>query len=137
MRYVIVCSIFFTIISGCTLEVAREAGKAIKSIDTTIQTHKNKKETKKITKQKKVKKITLLGEKQEQLFSIFGKPNLIRKDGKTVLIRFDQESCITYTYFNKEDKAKKVEYFEIRNKNGDLLTEKSDISKCLSMFTES
>ena len=36
MRYIIVCSIFLAIISGCTLEVAREAGKAIKSIDTTI-----------------------------------------------------------------------------------------------------
>ena len=47
MRYIIVCSFFLAIISGCTLEVAREAGKAIKSIDTTFSSGKTEKANKK------------------------------------------------------------------------------------------
>ena len=141
MRYIIVYSFFLVIISGCTLEVAREAGKAIKSIDATIQS--NESATLDTNKNKKIKKkydlstVNLIGKRQEQVFSIFGRPNLIRQNGNTILIRFDKENCIAYTYFNKENIEKRVKYFELRNKKGDLLRNEADIINCLNNFSQS
>ena len=141
MRYIIVCSFFLVIISGCTLEVAREAGKAIKSIDATIQSNKSAtldtNKNKKIKKQNDLSTVNLIGKRQEQVFSIFGRPNLIRKDGNTILIRFDKENCIAYTYYNKENIEKRVKYFELRNKKGDLLRNEADIISCLNNFAQS
>ena len=133
MRYIIVCSFFLAIISGCTLEVVREAGKAIKSIDTTINSGKVKKTSKKMN----VSAINLIGKEQEQLFSMLGEPKLIREDGNVISMRFDQENCFAYTYFSKNSDIKKVEYFEVRTKKGDLLEKESDIYGCLNKFIQS
>lgn len=143
MRCVLVCSIFLTIVSGCTLEVAREAGKAIKSIDTTIKNNRtdkveiDKNERKKINKIQNNFNISLIGKEKDQVFSLLGKPNLIRTDGKTVSIRFNKENCIAYTYFNTEASKKRVEYFELRNREGKLIKNPSAIKKCLYNFSES
>ena len=143
MRYIIVYSFFLVIISGCTLEVAREAGKAIKSIDTTISSAKVKKtnekqnERKKTSKKINKSKIKLVGKEQEKLFSMLGKPELIRENGNIILMRFDEENCRAYTYFNKNSDTKKVEYFEVRTKEGVLLKKESDISQCLNEFIQS
>jgi len=143
MRYIIVCSFFLAIISGCTLEVVREAGKAIKSIDTTINSGKVKKTDKKQNERKKTSKkmnvsaINLIGKEQEQLFSMLGEPKLIREDGNVISMRFDQENCFAYTYFSKNSDIKKVEYFEVRTKKGDLLEKESDIYGCLNKFIQS
>ena len=59
MRYIIIYSLFLIFVYSCTtVKVAREAGKAIKSIDNTItlsEKEKNieKKEEKKIIEEKK------------------------------------------------------------------------------------
>ena len=67
---------------------------------------------------------------------MLGEPSLIREDGKTISMRFDQKDCITYAYFNKVS-SNKVEYFELRTKNGELLTRKKDINRCLEKFAKS
>ncbi len=142
MRYTLLYSFFLVFIFGCTVEIAREAGKAIKSIDTTIQgkrdinIEKNNENKKKI-KQKKLVQVNLIGKERKNLFSMLGKPSLIRENGKTISMRFDQKDCITYAYFNKVSNTNKVEYFELRTKNGELLTRKKDINRCLEKFTES
>ena len=56
--------LFLVFIFGCTVEIAREAGKAIKSIDTTIQGKRDiniekNNENKKKNKQKKLVQIIL------------------------------------------------------------------------------
>ena len=142
MRYIIVCSFFLVAISGCTLEVAREAGKAIKSIDTTINSGKMKKtgekqnERKKTSKKRSESEIKLVGKDEEKLFSMLGKPGLIRENGNIISMRFDEENCLAYTYFDKNSDIKKVEYFEIRTKEGVLLKNESDVSRCLNEFIQ-
>ena len=142
MRYIIVCSIFLAIISGCTLEVAREAGKAIKSIDTTISSAKVKKANEKQNERKKTSKksnkseIKLIGKNEEKLFAMLGRPQLIRKDGNIISMRFDEENCLAYTFFDKNSDIKKVEYFEIRTKEGLLLKNDSDVSRCLNKLMQ-
>ena len=142
MRYVIVCSFFLAIISGCTLEVAREAGKAIKSIDTTFSSGKTEKankkqsEIKKTSKKKNKSEIKLVGKDEKKLFAILGRPNLIRKDGNTISMRFDEENCLAYTYFDNNSDIKKVEYFEIRTKEGILIKNESDVSQCLNKLMQ-
>ena len=83
------------------------------------------------------KLVNLIGKEKKNLFSMLGKPSLIRENGKTISMRFDQKDCITYAYFNKVSNTNKVEYFELRTKNGELLTRKKDINRCLEKFAES
>ena len=61
MRYVLIYILFSSILSGCGVQVAKEAGKAIQSINTSLQTSGLlKKEEETITKQKKLVKIEML-----------------------------------------------------------------------------
>jgi len=129
MRWVIIYSFFSIIISSCTAEVAREAGKAIKSIDATFQS--NKKEKEKIVKQKKLTKIELVGKNEKELVKLLGTPSLTRKDGSIFSMRFNRDDCIAYTFFNSKKNIPEVEYFELRSKEGELLTNKSEINSCL------
>ena len=131
MRYIIIYSIISIIVISCTAEIAREAGKAVKVIDATLQTNKIKdSEKKKIKEQKKKAKIIIIGKNQKQLVTIFGNPSLIRKDGKILSMRFNRNNCITYIFFDNETNPPKAEYFEFRNSQGVLLRSKSEINKC-------
>ena len=148
MRYLIIYSFFLLIIYGCnTVQVAREAGKAIKSIDTTFQAKKDgeitknddeitkKNESKKrVKQQKELLSFNFINKNQEDLFSILGQPSLIRKSGNTITIRFDQSECFAYAYINKNDRQKKIRYFEIRDKKGEIILNKLNINSCLKSF---
>ena len=152
MRYIIIYSLFLIFVYSCTtVKVAREAGKAIKSIDNTItlsEKEKNieKKEEKKIVEEKKDRekrnkqqkallKFSILGKESSQLITLFGKPKLIRESGNTILMRFNNSICIAYAYIAKDDIKQRVKYFEIRDLNGKLISKKSDINYCLETFT--
>ena len=139
MRYVLIYILFSSILSGCGVQVAKEAGKAIQSIDTSLKKINiiKKKEDKKIVIQKKHTKIEIVGKSEEQLITLLGAPNFIRNDGTALLMRFDQEQCIAYTFFNNQKKNTRVEYFELRNKKGNILKNKSDINNCLNSITKS
>ena len=73
---------------------------------------------------------------EKKLFAILGRPNLIRKDGNTISMRFDEENCLAYTYFDNNSDIKKVEYFEIRTKEGILIKNESDVSQCLNKLMQ-
>ena len=51
-------------------------------------------------------------------------------------MRFDEENCLAYTYFDNNSDIKKVEYFEIRTKEGILLKNESDVSQCLNKLMQ-
>ena len=81
-------------------------------------------------KQQKISTIKLLGKTLDELLQEIGNPSLIREDGNTKTVRFDTSSCRLFVYFNKSDNKKKVEYYEIRNINGNLIDRKENINKC-------
>ena len=144
MRYVIIYSFFFIFINSCTVEVAREAAKAIKSIDATIKPEEDirkkslyNEESKDIEIQKKLIFKNLIGKNQSQIISMLGKPNLIRQDGKTFLMRFNSQKCIAYTYFKNKDDFSHVSYFELRDINGKLLRSKTEIDNCFDKIINS
>ena len=144
MRYVIIYSFFFIFINSCTVEVAREAAKAIKSIDATIKPEEDinekslyNEESKVIEIQKKLISTNLIGKDQSQIISMLGEPSLIRRDGKTFLMRFNDQKCIAYTYFKNKDNFSQVSYFELRYTNGNLLKTKSEIDKCFDKIINS
>ena len=129
MRYVLIYILFSSILSGCGVQVAKEAGKAIQSINTSLQTSGLlKKEEETITKQKKLVKIELVNKDKNQIESLLGSANLIREDGSVLLMRFDRTECIIYTFLDNQNN--KVKYFELRSKDGDLLKSKNDIDSC-------
>lgn len=131
MRRIILYSIIFVFISSCSANIAREAGKAVKVLDKTIQTNKNKKEAKKkLAEQKNKVDITIIGKSQNQLVSILGSPSLTREDGEFILVRFDRKDCMTFVFFNKQKNLKGARYFEFRNKDGEIINNKSKINNC-------
>jgi len=141
MRYLIFCSCFLFFIYGCTTaKVAKEAGKAIKSTVSTIKDIGEDKSTNKKSKEKiksdqgRLSKMTFIGKNQDELLRTLGEPDLIRKSGNTVSIRYSKKGCVAYAYINKNDKKKKIQYFEIRNDKGSLITKKSEINLCIDKF---
>ena len=51
-------------------------------------------------------------------------------------MRFDRKSCITYVYLDHNNAPPTAEYFEFRNKNGELLNKNSEINKCFIVSSE-
>ena len=80
--------------------------------------------------QKKYVEISLLGKDKAQIISKLGKPSLIRKNISTYSMRFDKKNCITYVFFNTKQQNPLVQYFELRDNNGNLLINKKDINNC-------
>ena len=67
-----------------------------------------------------------------QLQNDFGKPDFIREDGNTKIVRFDGSSCSLFLYFDSLINKPMAEYFEIRNKFGELIERKEKIEKCFA-----
>ena len=89
-----------------------------------------KKVSKLVLQQKKISTINLLGKSIQELNQIIGKPNLIRKDGKTTTIRFDSNNCRLFVFLKTTTKTSKTEYYELRNVKGKLIENKRDIEAC-------
>ncbi len=89
-----------------------------------------KKVSKLVLQQKKISTINLLGKNIQELNQIIGKPNLIRKDGKTTTIRFDSNNCRLFVFLKTTTKTSKAEYYELRNVKGKLIENKRDIEAC-------
>ena len=66
-----------------------------------------KKVSKLVLQQKKISTINLLGKNIQELNQIIGKPNLIRKDGKTTTIRFDSINCRLFVFLKTTTKTSK------------------------------
>ena len=142
MKYFFNYICILLILYSCSLvEVARKTGKVIKSIDTSLKKEDVSEEIKKvddeikkgeekIEKQKKYVEISLLGKDKAQIISKLGKPSLIRKNISTYSMRFDKKNCITYVFFNTKQQNPLVQYFELRDNNGNVLINKKDINNC-------
>ena len=96
---------------------------------------KEKKEKEKIIKeQKKKTKINFLGKNFNEIKLLVGEPILLRADGNSKTARFDNNFCQLFLFSNAKMKNFKVEYFEIRNKEGKLIINKKKIEKCYKNF---
>ena len=92
---------------------------------------KEKKQMNKIIiKQKKIATINILQKSVEELSELLGKPDLIRKDGKTTYLRFDSNNCRLFVFMNSSPKKSYAEYYELRNSNGELIDRHNDIEFC-------
>ena len=89
-----------------------------------------KKERDVATKQKRIATIKFLGKTLPELIKKFGKPDLIREDGNTKTVRFDTLSCRLFLYFNSTINISRVEHYEIRDVNGNLMNRSKDLEKC-------
>lgn len=105
-------------------------------IDQKIKNLQKEKEEKiKIIKeQKKEVKITLLGKTSNEVMLMFGEPDLIRVDGNSRTMRFDNNFCQLFLFSLTKLKNARVDYFEIRNKEGNLIINKKNIDKCYKSF---
>jgi hypothetical protein len=65
---------------------------------------------------------------------MFGEPDLIRVDGNSRTMRFDNNFCQLFLFSLAKLKSARVDYFEIRNKNGNLIINKKNIDKCYKSF---
>ena len=93
-------------------------------------TEEKKKANELVLKQKKIIKLNLMGKTFKQLNRLIGQPNLIREDRQTTTIRYDTESCRIFLFMNKKIKKSRVEYYELRNKVGELIDHQKDIEEC-------
>ena len=88
-------------------------------------------ESKKIKEQQKQQnKVKFIGKKLDEVELLIGKPNLIRLDGNSKVVRFDSLSCRIFLFFKSKTNSAKIEYFEIRNLKGDIIIRKDFIKKC-------
>ena len=150
-------SIFYILVLfslfGCVpVEIAKEVTKVTESIETSVKkiiksqnkekieqeiiaeeqkiSDEQKKVSKLVLQQNKISTINLLGKNIQELNHIIGKPNLIRKDGKTITIRFDSNNCRLFVFLKTTTKTSKTEYYELRNVKGKLIENKRDIEAC-------
>ena len=87
-----------------------------------------------VKKQKEVIKINFVGKTINEIYMRLGDSNLFRLDGNTQTMRYDNDACRLFLFFNSSIPIPRVEYFEIRNPNGKLINEKSNIEKCYKNF---
>ena len=94
-----------------------------------------KKEKQEIIKeQKKKTKINFIGKTFKEIKLIFGVPELIRVDGNSRILRFDNNFCRLFLFSNTQTKNAEIEYFEVRNKKGELIINREKIEKCYKNF---
>ena len=103
-----------------------------KEMDNLKREKENEKEI--IIEQKKKTKINLLDKTSNEIELIIGKPKLIRIDGNSKTVRFDNDLCQLFLFLDSKVKNAKIEYFEIRNKKGQLIINKEKIEKCYNAF---
>ena len=117
----------------------RESKKNLIINENLIKNEKKKLENEKnleikIIKEQKNNKIKFLGKKLINIESLLGKPQLTRLDGNTKIVRFDSLSCRIFLFFNSESISAKVNYYELRNLNGNLIIGKNSVQKCYKEF---
>ena len=117
-------------------EIIEEKNVDKKIIDQEIANlEKEKKEKEKIIKeQKKKTKINFLGKNFNEIKLMVGEPILLRTDGNSKTARFDNNFCQLFLFSNAKMKNFRVEYFEIRNKEGKLIINQKKIEKCYKNF---
>ena len=106
---------------------AAKKEKEIVEVEKTLQ-------KKVIRKQKEVIKINFVGKTINEIYMRLGDPNLFRLDGNTQTMRYDNETCRLFLFFNSTIPIPQVAYFEMRDEKGNLFKEKTKIENCYKKF---
>ena len=87
-----------------------------------------------IIKQKKGTKINFIGKTSKEIKLLIQNPELIRIDGNSKTVRFDNNYCRLFLFSNSKIENSKIKYFEIRDTFGKLIINKEEINKCYTKF---
>ena len=87
-----------------------------------------------VKKQKEVIKINFVGKTINEIYIRLGDSNLFRLDGNTQTMRFDSDTCRLFLFFNSTIPMPRVDYFEMRDEQGNLIKEKVNIENCYKKF---
>ena len=93
-----------------------------------------KRQKKVVKKQKEVIKINFVGKTLNEIYMRLGDPNLFRLDGNTQTMRYDNNTCRLFLFFDSTIPIPQVGYFEMRDEKGSLIKEKFDIENCYKKF---
>ena len=107
-----------------------------KEIEKEIENIQEKKEEEKniVESQQKLAEINFIGKTEDKILSLLGQPQLSRVDGSVYTLRYDSDNCRLVLFFNNSLTNKRVEYFELRGENTDLLNSKQALEQCYREF---
>jgi len=107
-----------------------------KEIEKEIENIQEKKEEEKniVESQQKLAEINFIGKTEDKILSLLGQPQLSRVDGSVYTLRYDSDNCRLFLFFNNSLTNKRVEYFELRGENTDLLNSKQALEQCYREF---
>ena len=162
MRIFFFLLLSFFILRCSTIEVTKEVIKATDSIKTSIKESFPEKKNNSIKKksssefsieaqrkvleemqkeekniiisQQKTTEINFIGKNKKSIISLMGNAELSRIDGSIHTLRYDSNNCRLFLFFNQEIKNKKVEYYVIRNNQGELLDTENSLEQCYGEF---
>ena len=162
MRIFFFLLLSFFILGCSTIEVTKEVIKATDSIKTSIKESFPEKKNNSIKKksssefsieaqrkvleemqkeekniiisQQKTTEINFIGKNKKSIIRLMGNAELSRIDGSIHTLRYDSNNCRLFLFFNQEIKNKKVEYYVIRNNQGELLDTENSLEQCYGEF---
>ncbi len=108
----------------------KEIEEEIEIIEETQKAEKNI-----VASQQKLAEINFIGKTEAQILRLLGEPKLARIDGVVYTTRYNSANCRLFLFFNKKIENKRVEYFELRNANADLLNSKQSLEQCYREFS--
>ena len=88
-----------------------------------------------VESQQKLVEINFIGNTENKILNLLGKPQLTRVDGSVYTLRYDSNNCRLFLFFNQEETSKRVEYFELRNIKAELLNSKQSLEQCYREFS--
>ena len=78
--------------------------------------------------------INFIGKTEASITNTLGEAQLNRTDGTINTLRYNSANCRLFLFFNQEVKNKRVEYFELRNTEGELINSKELLEECYKEF---
>ena len=107
---------------------AQEPDNILEKIEVVEDEERNEKE--KVKEQKKIMKVVFLGKTHEEIKARLGAPQLKRVDGNIQVLRFDENNCRLFLFFNLKAKSVTVKYFELRDNYGNIINVREKIKSC-------
>ena len=83
-----------------------------------------------VESQQKSAEINFIGKTEDNILNVMGAAKLSRIDGSVYTLRYDSINCRLFLFFKKDVSIKRVEYFELRNDNAELLSSEKSIEQC-------
>ena len=83
-----------------------------------------------VENQQKSAEINFIGKTEDNILNVMGAAQLSRIDGSVYTLRYDSANCRLFLFFNKDVSIKRVEYFELRNNNAELLSSEKSMEQC-------